>query len=168
MSAFIVSDTHIDALLTAGLILVRPHGPLRWFYPEITVLEVADATRPGVAFTEDSVQLVEGRSHELREDNATDVGAMLVAANRDSVNFRYGEEAIEPPYRFRRLSGTPDPLAVLKAIGCYEYQSCEHPGWRACQARQFCDALREVCIGCLPGYEEAPWEISDRNIFLRR
>jgi hypothetical protein len=32
MSAFVVSKTHIDALLTAGLRLCSPtSGPLRWF-----------------------------------------------------------------------------------------------------------------------------------------
>ena len=167
MSAFIVSDTHIDALITAGLILPRPHGPMRWLWPEITVREVADATRAGTAFPQHSVQLVEGRSHELYQDNATDVGAMLAAANRDSVNFRYAEDEIEAAYRFRPLAGTPDPLVVLKAIACYEYQSCEHPEWRASQARQFCDALKEVCIHRLAGYDEAPWTISDRQVFLR-
>jgi hypothetical protein len=72
------------------------------------------------------------------------------------------------PYSFHRLSGIPDPVVILKAIACFEYQCCEHPDWAASQARQFCQELRDRCIDRLPGYQQAPWALSDRRIFLRR
>ena len=53
----------------------------------------------------------------------------------------------------------PSPVAVLKAISCYEYQSCEHPGWHTSEARQFCSVLRDHMISMLPGYDDAQWEI---------
>jgi hypothetical protein len=56
----------------------------------------------------------------------------------------------------------------LKAISCYEYQSCEHPGWRKSEAHAFCEALRDMAIGCLPGYDDAPWEINDAQVFNTR
>jgi hypothetical protein len=50
------------------------------------------------------------RAHQLRPDNPTEVGAMLLAANQNSVNFHYGERAgTEPAYSFRRLARVPDP-----------------------------------------------------------
>jgi hypothetical protein len=109
------------------------------------------------------------RAHQLRPDNPTKVGAMLLAANQSSVNLLYGERAgTEPGYRFRRLAGVPNPVIVLKAIACFEYQSCEHPEWATSQARQFCQELRDRSIDRLPGYEQVPWALTDRRIFLPR
>lgn len=50
-----------------------------------------------------------------------------------------------------------DPLAVLKAIACYEYQACETDDWKTTRAAAFCSALRKHAIYCLPGYDKAPW-----------
>jgi len=148
MSAFVVADTHIDALVTAGLAFARPSEPMTWYHAGPDDLE---------------------RAYQLRPDNPTEVGAMLLAANQNSVKFHYGERAgTEPAYSFRRLTGGPDPVVVLKGIACFEYQSCDHPDWPASQARQFCQELRDRCIDRLPGYDQAPWGLSDRRIFLRR
>jgi hypothetical protein len=54
---------------------------------------------------------------------------------------------------------------VLKAIDCYRYQSCEHPGWASSEAQQFCLALQALAINHLPGYDQAPWDITDPNVF---
>jgi len=51
-------------------------------------------------------------------------------------------------------------VELIKALHCYEYQSCEHPGWRTSQAHSFCRALERRLIGELPGYDDAPWAIS--------
>ena len=148
MSAFVVSDTHIDALVSVGLAFARPSEPMVWHHAGPDGLE---------------------RAFELRPDNPTEVGAMLLTANQSSVNLLYGERGgTKPAYSFRRLSGIPDPVVILKAIACFEYQCCEHPGWAASQARQFCQELQDRCMGRLPGYEQAPWALSDRRIFLRR
>jgi hypothetical protein len=148
MSAFVVSDTHIDALVSAGLAFARPSEPMTWYHAGPDGLD---------------------RAYRLRPDNPTEVGAMLLAANQSSVNLLYGERgSTKPAYSFRRLSGIPDPVVILKAIACFEYQCCEHPDWAASQARQFCQELRDRCIDRLPGYQQAPWALSDRRIFLRR
>ena len=83
MSAFVVSDTHIDALVTPGLVFARPTEPMVWYHAGPDGLQ---------------------RAYQLRPDNPTQVGAMLLAANQSSVNFHYGERAAtEPAYSFRRL-----------------------------------------------------------------
>lgn len=152
MSAFLVCKTHIDALLTAGLRLDPSHGPLRWWYPAIDPNRDISGQNPG--------------RYELTRETAGQVGAMLMAENQRSVNHRYDEDDWEPPYLFSELHGSPDPVVVLKAIGCYEYQSCEHDGWQASEAFQFCEALRRRAIRKLPGYSEGPgWEISDPAVF---
>ena len=135
MSAFVVRKRHIDVLITAGIVFKRDGG-LYWY----------DATN---------------QTRKLDYTTADEVGTMLLAENVKSVNHRYGENEESEPYAFTRVSGTPDPIVVLKAIACYEYQSCEHDGWKRSDAHAFCDALQSVAIHALPGYGNAPWEIPD-------
>jgi hypothetical protein len=58
----------------------------------------------------------------------------------------------------------PSPAAVFKALDCYEYQSCEHAEWEDSEAKSFCDALRKRAGTKVPGYEEAPWEVTQGNV----
>ncbi len=161
MSAFILPTTHIDAVLTAGLWLADDE-PVSWFWPPIE----ADSDRGSWISAELRRQARE-RRQELTEATAGRVGAMLLAESARSVDHRYDEEEIEPPYLFTALPGTPDPVVVLKALDCYEYHSCEHPGWATSEAAAFCAALRRHAIHALPGYGAAPWDIDDPNVFVR-
>lgn len=119
MSAFVVSEKHIQALAHAvqGARVARE-----------TVYEVAD---------------------------------ILWAENVASVCYRYREEPgayLRPEWVF----GLPIPrsdVQLLKAIDCYEYQSCEHPGWNDSRAKAICAALTDAITHRLPGYSEAQWEI---------
>jgi len=161
MSAFVVDTVHIDALLTAGLRL--PHEwqrPLAWFWPAL------DAGTDAGSWTSDELlEQARQRRHQLTETTAGRVGAMLLAENRRSVDHRYDEQDWEQPYLFTAVPGTPDPVVVLKAIDCYRYQSCEHPGWASSEAQQFCLALQALAISHLPGYDRAPWDITDPKVF---
>ena len=55
-------------------------------------------------------------------------------------------------------------VEALKALDCYEYQSCEHPEWETSEAFEFCRAMRNLLIGCLPGYDAAQWEWDDAPV----
>jgi hypothetical protein len=161
MSAYMVSPTHIDALLTAGLTWVR-YGPLRWF--DGTEPPPDDAYQPGAPWGPGAAKWIREHSRELTRETAGRVGAMLLAENRRSVDHRYAEEEWEEPYVFNPLRGNPDPLVVLCALRCYEYQSSEHPDWPKSEAYRFCEALKTAAI------REATmdidvWEITDRNVF---
>ena len=46
---------------------------------------------------------------------------------------------------------------LFKAVGCYEYQSCEHPGWKDSPARTICEQLKSWAQGKVRGYDGAPW-----------
>lgn len=150
MSAFIVTDAHIDALLTAGLAYTSPGSPLTWPVPS--------TTPPG--------------EERLTDATADRVGAMLLEANERGVNALYNSTAKETPwteqYRFHRLSGKASPLLVLKAISCLEYQSCDAPDWNLSEAFMFCAALRTRAVNRLPGFDDAPgWSLTtSRTIFL--
>ena len=49
------------------------------------------------------------------------------------------------------------PIEVISAARCYEYQSCEHPGWENSEAHAFIESLVRFAITKLPGYKDAPW-----------
>lgn len=135
MSAFIVSKRHIDLLLTAGLAYGKQYA-LRWR---------VDGMRD---------------CRELTPETASAVGVMLWAENYKSVNHRYDEKDIESElYEFKPYRAKVEPVAVLKAVRCFEYQSCEHPEWEESEAFSFCEALKAAAVAVLPGYEEAAWAI---------
>jgi hypothetical protein len=81
------------------------------------------------------------------EEECNRRGAVLWAENWRSLEALYGDRAEE---RWARETYVYSPLwprhwkpvEVLKAIDCYEYQSCEH---------------LECMISELPGYDAAPW-----------
>lgn len=159
MSAFEVSDTHIDALVSAAL-MGNPYGPLHWYHDS---REEIPHTQPGEMLPgdEDYLAALKRTQREVNDENAETWGATLLAENRRSVNHRYAEDEIEAPYTFTRIRGALHPVAILKALDCYEYQSCEHPEWPASEAYDFCQALRSRMIHELPGYHDAAWEIND-------
>lgn len=148
MSAFMVSKEHIDALVETALF-----GPTglqcgTWFVPYFG--------KP---------------SKKLYPENASELGEMLVKENLSSIHFRYPDTVTNP-------DNTPGPIEqywlteyqfhggkhlsiieALKAIRCYEYQSCEHPEWEMSAAKQFCESFTNTLISVLPGYDQAEWEI---------
>jgi hypothetical protein len=156
MSAWIVSKAHIDALVSAAMFAARDNGgSFRWY-----------DTNGGheITYTETM--------------KASEIGMMLWGENLASINSRYPdtieyETACPGPcdfegsisvagYSFKR---TPRLAAVviLKQIACYEYQSCEHEGWKTSQAKAFCDSLTASMINSLPGYNDAPWGLDEIN-----
>ena len=167
MSAYIVNDVHVHALLSAGLSHGPRRGILRWQAPESEEPAGEQDYQAGEPWGATSVATATRRSRELTVETADSVGLMLLAQNYASVNFRYESKEDEPLYRFTRLAGYPDPVIVLKALGCYEYQACETPDWEQTEAQAFCQALRKRMIGVLPGYEDAPWEITTDAVFRR-
>jgi hypothetical protein len=122
---------------------------------------------------------------EFVDQRAADLlGAMLWDENYRSVNHRYSESEPTPDYRAQLVDADLSPVAVLKAIDCYEYQSCESPDWDQTRAHAFITALRNIILGrhtdlgrqvpqrhdrnrtteayhYLPEYDTAPWEVDD-------
>ncbi len=153
MSANVVERAHIDYLISAGLWTGRPHV-LRWL--------VSTTAHP----------------QELTRDTADRVGRMLWEQNHRSVSERYSGMQLVPEYeyssdteyaevlgrfedgwRWRRVM--LEPVSALKALACYEYQSCETPDWEQTEAYAYCAALRRALIRVLPGYDAAPWTVYD-------
>jgi hypothetical protein len=99
------------------------------------------------------------------------LGANLWAENHRSVNDRYGGDEGPQQYVGPTSEVLLDPVAVVKAIDCYVYQSCEHPQWPDSPAAEHCARLREAAMHGLPvarseggraypaGWDRAPWGI---------
>ena len=147
MSAYIVSHSLIDAVLT------------------IAVHENGSYGGPRYRKTKDS-------SVEITEGNATEIGRVLLAENERSVMHRYpggtlddmpgkiGERSANYYFKPRKA----EPVAVLKALDCLDYQSCETDDWQESEAFRVVAAIRDHAISRLPGYENGPgWDDFDRK-----
>jgi hypothetical protein len=81
-----------------------------------------------------------------------------------------GEPEI-PPYTFTECPMPSDfrtaipPL--LKVIACYEYQCCDQPIWENSSTAKWIEALRSALIGMLPGYDAAPWGVTERDAIVK-
>jgi hypothetical protein len=115
------------------------------------------------------------RNRGQSDAEAIQIGRMLIAENYRSVDHRYPRHDHADPtaaalaveeYTFTDLGHHFAPVTILKAIDCYVYQSCEHEGWQDSEARKWCEALRAEAITELPGYQDAPWQITGRVEFI--
>lgn len=146
MSAFLISDATINAILTFAqkqqLVLPHPHD-------------------------------TEGTSVALYSTDLCDLfGRELLRENIRSLHYRYSDRAtfggskdgdawlaryhFQPDRRGLLLS-TSDPVALIKATHCYDYQSCECPDYLNSWAATLMTGIREALCHHLPGYGDAPW-----------
>ncbi|MEA5456723.1 hypothetical protein SPF06_18525 [Sinomonas sp. JGH33] len=107
MSAWIVSQDHIDLMVTVALRIAE-------FNPRyVDVAAAGDA-----------------------------LGTDLWEENHRSVNHRYSESTPTPAYSWTPVAdvegGAPlvgaHLVQILKAVHCYDYQTCEHPEWTSSKA----------------------------------
>lgn len=80
------------------------------------------------------------------------LGQLLWDENARSVDHRYQETNPRDRYVLHTTEGDLDPVAVLKAIDCYEYQSCEHPEWADSDAHAWMIRLRDAIYTATPRY----------------
>jgi hypothetical protein len=115
------------------------------------------------------------------------LGERLIETNLDSIHARYPDTIEDPentpgpckrywemPYVFQPIDTgrkvyslgagvqvAVQPVAstatVAQQLGHYEYQACEHDGWRDSDGCAFCEAMRCRLLAKLPGAEAAPW-----------
>lgn len=157
MSAYVVSLETIHAMLYAGMRSRIDHVRWQQFHQN------------------DGPQ-----RRELHQDSASSVGDMLLRECIRSVSHRYPQDTLETlpgpsdvdlsaEYTYPRafmpqIRDDLLPVVVLKAIDCYEYQSCETDDWETTEAFRFCQALRRHLIHDLPGYEKAPWGYEGQKV----
>jgi hypothetical protein len=132
MSAFIVNDNHISALV-------------RW------------ACRDNLRYYRRNADGVGVAGNEQR------IAQLLLDENIKSVNHRYNETT-EQAIVYDAFATNLLPIEVIKACHCLAYQSCEHDGWEASEAKCILDSIEAAAIRRLPGYDAAKWEIQPKQV----
>jgi hypothetical protein len=156
MSAFIVSHDHIDALLTFAM-LRDTYGPVSYYVKETQ------------------------RRVDITQDNATEVGRILLTENERSVYHRYsdcgpgnapgtlGEDAASYEFKPWPYNRPLAPVAILKGCSCFDYQACETGDYEQSLAHTIISAIRHRAINRLPGYENADgWEFDRSRALVRK
>lgn len=102
----------------------------------------------------------------LREDMAL-VATMLKQANHRSIMHLYPDRAPMPPefltFQPAQMPEVPrsfDPVAVIKAATCLDYQSCDPDGWEQTNAAKLIQSLISDAIARLPGWRDADWAMT--------
>lgn len=165
MSAFIVSVTHIRALVTVaskdtyGQIPPLPGDFIRkWPAAFPAFLQPPFGTK-SPDWLEHLISAPMQRGWSGFED---ELGRALWLANLESVNYRYREKGGAEEIMAFKFAPVRLPMVdIIKACHCFDYQSCEIPDWDTAWAKQASAAIREIAIRLLPGYEAAPWGIYD-------
>jgi hypothetical protein len=144
MSAYIVNENHIIYLVAAALsrrINRGSHGNFTWWNNEAKEISQYDPEAAAAFATE------------------------LWQENVKSVNYRYPKDPAPidlftiSPIKLDEMLNSWDfePVQVLKAISCLDYQSSEHPEWETSNAHAFLEGLKNAAIGSLAGYSDAAW-----------
>jgi hypothetical protein len=153
MSAFMCGKSHIIFLVEAGLSLAMSRGDggqISWYHD--------DAWKNLTAWDSD--------------EKKTEVAQMLWDENLKSVTNRYPKCTLDNmpgsvadakqgfkinPNDFCQTAQQITPVQVLKSCACYEYQTCEHQGYKSSEAKAFIEALKTKAVNSLEGYEDAVW-----------
>jgi hypothetical protein len=183
MSAFVVSKTHIDALVSVA-IYGPTNGESQWrgmswsrpcepYAPSPDYPQYTTSVRWMTLATAGLSELAK-RDDEITAD---ELGFILWAENVASVSYRYPDDTPETlpgtmvqteagmvaectqGYKFERMFGRqPTAVEALKLIACLDYQSCEHEGWKDSEAFRILEGLKDALINQLAGYSAASWE----------
>lgn len=136
MSAFVVPDYHINALVS-------------WA-----------ATRNG----SNAVSYYWGNRRRYVRDDAKRIASVLFAENVRSVNARYSDADPAHGFVFKQVPNMLNPIDVIKACHGYSYQACEANGWEESEAFAIINGIEQSAIRSLPGYDESnAWCVSGPN-----
>jgi hypothetical protein len=134
MSAYILPDFHINALVTWA---ANKHG------------------------SNDASYCWQGSRRDIRGD-VKRIASVLHAENVRSVNARYQE--CDPAHGFTYTatsSNILNPIDVIKACHGYDYQACEASGWEESEAKAIVDGIEACAVRSLAGYSDSPaWCLS--------
>jgi len=159
MSAYVVSAEHISVIIQAGIGRNIQAGT----YREQTRW-LADPTDFSQASASNGMSGAPGVTHlsrlrTLTLESADTVGQILVDANVLGAFVESNRHETAPSYYYTIPAGQREPVEIIKAIHALDYQSCESPEWRDCEAKRILNAIMDASINQLPGMKEAAWSI---------
>ena len=109
-----------------------------------------------------------GDRYTRKWDQVQEFADVLYRQNVRSVDHRYNDKTgltLHPGPRVTpqeaMFFAIPDPVVILKLANCYSYQACETEDYDSTEAAKIIASVTQAAIRLLPGYNEAPWGISD-------
>jgi len=109
----------------------------------------------------------EGLPPEKLPAIGTRLGRMLWRMNADNVLDPEEDEPL-PEYVFERPPCELTAVEGLKAVHCYVYQSADdQERWNGSEAQGVCYWLERALTRYVPGYDDAPWGWSARDVDAR-
>ena len=129
MSAYVVSDAHINALVAWA---VAKQVSYYW-----------NGRRRDIQGDEQRIASV------LYAENVRSVNARY-RENETANGFRYVRKATDTKR---------EPVAIIKACHCYSYQACETDDWQQSEAFAVVESINDMAQRNLPGYDAAEWGI---------
>jgi hypothetical protein len=106
-----------------------------------------------------------GEGGHRKTPSAMELGQLLVNANAESVAYRYREEAQKIAFGPHEFYQPISAIQCLAAISCLVYQSCERDDWYQSEAKHALDAIKDLAINCLDGYDKADaWELRPKQV----
>lgn len=165
MSAYVHGTDHIDLIVSLAVRVeasfARPNPQSRFGFDAVGLTTSTDSTP--IKITPD------------------DLGRLLMVENIASVRQLYPTlddtpEGIEYDLRVSSYTYRPVPLdtsdlgahwavAGLRALRSYDYQSCEHDGWKTSDARAWIEAIQTRLFAHIPGYDQATtWEFTRQDV----
>ncbi|MBK9976224.1 MAG: hypothetical protein IPP14_15770 [Planctomycetes bacterium] len=89
---------------------------------------------------------------------------LLSLENARSITYRYPQDAMDDVmHTWERGEvesmcwAAMNPAQVIQSVRCYQYQACEHPGWKDSKAKEITDNILMAAVRSLPAVEKADW-----------
>lgn len=148
MSAYIVEKNHVLYLVCAALSRATRYNSngFSWYHAG-TRHEIGDGDVSAMAET----------ANMLWRENIKSVSARYPHESSATLPGTRAADFIVTEADFPACCHSFDPVQVLKACNCFDYQSCEHDEWRESLACAFIQALKEKMMRALPTYDDAEW-----------
>lgn len=131
MSCFVVSDAHINALITYAAL----HPQSKVQVPNQPELNDLTGAQWGQWMRDENE-----RAYRHRYGHRTDLGEPL-------------------PYHHQWDTHTYTPVEIIKLATSFRYQLAEAEDWAETPAAKLAECIIDIAITELPGYEQAPWEV---------
>ena len=107
-----------------------------------TVRSKTDACKVGQMLWDENIRSVSGRYPDCK--TLDDLPGVI------GENYQLTESDIRPVMAVKAAD-------VFSACKCYEYQACEHDGWKNSEAKAVIESLKNQAVRLIPGMEEASW-----------
>ena len=173
MSAYVVDSATIDGIVAGALQYGRDGGPGFSFYRFFS-----DTATDRGGYSSHRFSPYASPDEAPSTFNPETIGRELWIENLRSIHARYPDTLeggpVPGPGDFSELEALAyeygpgarvvevDPLGLLGVIRGYEYQACEHDGWKASIAKAFCDSVTfHVGHYLMESTESSTWTISD-------